>query len=617
MLLREVMLTDFLLVPADATIGRLKNFSAAFQPAYVIIQTKKGYYLLHANDVEILAHESEESQSLEFAVGDRFEMSPGVDAFVGADEAPDKCVVIDDDGGVIGLFDVARGDVLNIIRGDGKPSEHEILGPYHLCADFPEKIGVGQTASLLLHISKSALFGQDLELALRKGETIEALIRARNGLAVEGTGEGILTITDEDDPLPIRFKLRGKKSGIARIDIFAFCKGQPLGKISLSPRVVEMKETDEIFREEVSEKLAVTYPSQADLTLLIFESGEKHEPVLNFRLTAAEPSMGYNFTGFNPVRLKTDPAQYFRELFADIENLSLKTAKDREVAEFRLERKGNLLFEQLIPDDLKPVLWSLQSHIRSVQILSEEAWIPWELCKLQGKDGNGTVDGPFFCEAFAMTRWMPGISRKPALKLNRIGLVVPGDSGLKEATNEKQFIMSLADANRKVDIIPAETLEVAKAMKSGNYDCWHFSGHGVAHHTEPNRSRILLEKREVLYPEDISGAVCNLGKAHPMVFLNACQTGRGAFSLTHMGGWAARFLKAGAAAFVGTHWSVYDESASQFCETFYDRILNGTTVGEAAREARLSIRKPGEPTWLAYTVFGDPVACVKRSSLIV
>ena len=39
--------------------------------------------------------------------------------------------------------------------------------------------------------------------------------------------------------------------------------------------------------------------------------------------------------------------------------------------------------------------------------------------------------------------------------------------------------------------------------------------------------------------------VANLGLAKPLVVLNACQIGRSAMSLTDIGGWAARFLRAG------------------------------------------------------------------------
>jgi hypothetical protein len=36
----------------------------------------------------------------------------------------------------------------------------------------------------------------------------------------------------------------------------------------------------------------------------------------------------------------------------------------------------------------------------------------------------------------------------------------------------------------------------------------------------------------------------------------------------------------------------------------------GDPVGKAAHEARLGIRATGDPTWLAYTVFADPLATI-------
>lgn len=608
MLLYEVMSDDFIVVPEGSGGERLKAFYRGLKPAYVIFPSKEGYYLLSSLEVEELLTAPAGPQTLGKTLEDRFVLSPTMNAFVNADDAPDRCVVTDEDE-VIGFFDATQGAVLNIKRGAHPESaEYEIAEPYRLCADFPEKIGLGDTVSLLVSISRNALCDENLGFSLRAGDTVELIVRVRSGLSLVGNGEGRLSITDEDEPLPIQFKIRGDEEGIAGIDIFAFCQGQPLGKISISPSVVKMYDTDAVVRDDVSRKLAAINRNQAELTLLIFEEGDRSAPILNFYLYAPEPSLEHNYTRFTPVDLKTDPLRYVEGLFLDIEQLPMESTKDREIAEFKLAVKGNLLFEQLIPDELKSVLWSMKDHIRSVQVLSDEAWIPWELCKLQGQDGNGIIDGPFFCEAFAITRWMQNIGRKPVLSMNNVGVVVPGDSGLNEAEKEKRFILSLANESRKVSLIPAETLKVAKAMQSGAYDCWHFSGHGVAHQSEPNRSRIILEDNEVMHPEDISGTVCNMGKPNPLVFLNACQTGRGAFSLTHVGGWAARFLKAGVGAFVGTYWSVQDDSAYLFCKTFYGELLKGSNVGDATRKARLSIRKSGDPTWLAYTVYGDPIA---------
>jgi len=250
-----------------------------------------------------------------------------------------------------------------------------------------------------------------------------------------------------------------------------------------------------------------------------------------------------------------------------------------------------------------------------VVVQSEDPWIPWELCKLQGKKEGRVVEGPFMCEAFAMTRWISREGRRrefqPELTLKRMALVTPGDSGLPMAASERDYVLSLANGGRKVEPIPAKSVEIMDALAKGQYDGWHFTGHGGFVPPDPNRSVILLENEEELTPEDLSGEVKNLGIAKPLVFLNACQVGRSAMSLTGIGGWAEQFLDAGAAAFIGAYWSVYDQPAHDFSRAFYKRLLAGTPIGQAVQEARKEIKPLGYPTWLAYTVFANPWAVVR------
>jgi hypothetical protein len=48
---------------------------------------------------------------------------------------------------------------------------------------------------------------------------------------------------------------------------------------------------------------------------------------------------------------------------------------------------------------------------------------------------------------------------------------------------------------------------------------------------------------------------------------------------------------------------------------FYHATLGGHTLEEAARQARDAIRdNPGGPTWLAYTLYGDPAAMVNTAT---
>ncbi|GHO90758.1 hypothetical protein KSF_008060 [Reticulibacter mediterranei] len=199
---------------------------------------------------------------------------------------------------------------------------------------------------------------------------------------------------------------------------------------------------------------------------------------------------------------------------------------------------------------------------------------------------------------------------KPSLKLSNLALVVPTDSALAFATNERDYLLSLATKGRNVTCVPATFLELREALASGLYNGWHFAGHGSFYGPDPNLSEIYLENRESLTPEDLSGVVSNVGGAKPFIFFNACQIGRSALSLTGIGGWARQFLHIGASAFIGPYWSISDKPAYDFTRALYSRLFTGIPIGKAVQEARSIIKREGDPTWLAYTVFADPLATI-------
>jgi CHAT domain-containing protein len=222
---------------------------------------------------------------------------------------------------------------------------------------------------------------------------------------------------------------------------------------------------------------------------------------------------------------------------------------------------------------------------------------------------------------------LPDLQAKPVLSLRNVALVQPTDSNLEHAGAEREYLEKLgAEGGWNVTSIAARRKDVLEAMKSGTYDAWHFVGHGEVDPTKPNRSLIHLEEGEDLKPSMLAmGSVMNLGKAQPLVFLNACETGESISGLTGPAGWAERFLKAawdaahqsnGAAAFLGAYWPIRSDSAFAFAQAFYDEILgrNGgeaKTVGRAVLAARKTIKKEEDPTWLAYTVFAHPLARVE------
>ncbi len=78
--------------------------------------------------------------------------------------------------------------------------------------------------------------------------------------------------------------------------------------------------------------------------------------------------------------------------------------------------------------------------------------------------------------------------------------------------------------------------------------------------------------------------------------------------MTTTGGFAKSFIEARAGAFVSSLWSILDEPASEFTEAFYNALLAGKTLAEAAIAGRDRARSAGDATWLAYVVYGNPAA---------
>lgn len=342
-----------------------------------------------------------------------------------------------------------------------------------------------------------------------------------------------------------------------------------------------------------------------DLTVLVRYVQTEGRGSLRFTLFFRDASREGNFEEHGPIIFEREPEAYFQTLIEDIEKPAGAQATPEALAR-RLAGKGKRLSEELLPDSLRRRLWELREQVQTVQIFSEEPWIPWELLKLSGDAGE---PGPFLGEAFAISRGLRGTREASCLPLSQLAVVIPRDSGLRHAEAERRLLLGLRGDDRRVEEIPARTEAVAGALDGGSYDGWHFAGHGAARGTDPQRWRLQLEELETLHADDLEGAA-HLQGHRPLVFLNGCRTARGGLSLTSLGGWAQGFLRAGAGAFLGAQWEVGDEPALAFAEVFYPALLAGEPAGEAVRQARLALRDrfPGDPAWLAYTLFANPSA---------
>jgi hypothetical protein len=503
---------------------------------------------------------------------------------------------------------VAVTDDLEVFWGaadPGPPAAHpdEVVG-VGVRVEHPTFVVVGDRFSLVVSVTSDLATADVVPVAAAVGDQLDVVVSPRSGVVADGPSEGQLTVGGAGSGPAIQVRLRAAAVGPGIVTVYVFRDRRELGSLTATFDVLA-DETVVVAPEVKTAPLGPGQQAAADLELLVFEQRDAlGRPQLLYRLNARDPDLGLNLAPFGPVALDTEPSGILGNFYNEIEGLKVGTPEQRAVAAERLRAIGAALFEQLFPPDLRALLWSLRDRITTVQVQSEEPWVPWEICRLTGTQDGRVVEGEFLCEKFELTRWRPGQALRPRLTLTNLGLIVPPDSGLTSAEAEAAALRCLAREGRVVVDVPADYVAVRLALGSGRHDGIHFCGHGgFPDRTNPERAHIELAGRTKLQPSDLSGAAANLGQTTPLVFLNACQTGRQAPALTGVGGWVNALMKAGAGAFVGTHWEVDDELALAFARTFYARLDEGATVAAAARAARLAIRDSGDPTWLAYTVF--------------
>jgi hypothetical protein len=352
-----------------------------------------------------------------------------------------------------------------------------------------------------------------------------------------------------------------------------------------------------------------------DLEMLVSGGGPGPCIGLTCVLRASDPALQLKYQKYS-ISFTSSPEPHIAGHCKELGRLPLGTDEERAVARRRLSAFGKYLWK-LLPADLQERFWSLQHRIRTVQILSDESFIPWELLKLQGPRANEPEEGPFLGEAFAVTRWLQGfLPETTELPMRRIGLIVPSESYAQGAREEREDLLALGASKlgrdvreRTVHEITARTHPVLQSLAAGDCDGWHFAGHGKARGESPGLWEIHLEEDQRLRPNDLQ-EVAGLGGKRPLVFLNACETGGSGRDLLGLGGWPASFLAAGAGAFLGTYWTVSGDAARAFSQGFYRRFLSGVPMGEAVRQTRQEVRArfPGDPAWLAYTAFAHPLA---------
>ena len=477
-----------------------------------------------------------------------------------------------------------------------------------------DKVALGQRCTLRVAVTqrpvREELEGGVMILAVPpRAESIivDVLVTAEDFEIVGDECRPLVVPLDRDSE-PILFQMVPRSTGEKKVKVEFFQEFRYVGGVTTTTTVVmpaEMAGAKQVSTQGVIGLQRDASPP--DLTILITESKSDGDQ-MRYRFKLHSPANGlFYYTVHEELSFSGSPSKWMEGLYRELGALGAE-ASPEDIAE-TLSTIGSDLYEKLFPRELKEI-WKqrIRGRVRSIMIISDEPWIPWEIIKpFYETEAGDIVEDDFLCSSYLLTRWLAGPSPPSLIEIRRGALIAPVVSKLPNVQQESAFLMrSLGD----VEEIEPRLATVRRLLKTGGFQLIHFACHGSFDPEEHEQSVLYLQGRDKLKSRDIAGERRNFGKDRPFVFINACQTARADFSLVGIGSWADKFIKANSSGFLGSSWEVNDELAYRFSRSFYSALLEGKTVGEAMIRARLEIRHEPDPTWLAYTLYADPLAKV-------
>ncbi|MCI4674166.1 DUF7379 domain-containing protein [Candidatus Mycolicibacterium alkanivorans] len=500
----------------------------------------------------------------------------------------------------------------------------------HLTAQMPDRVKLGGTVTVTCTLSHEGVivnagetFGE-IEGFFPRDPNRAVVIQLIPMINAEIVGEGRVSIAmpKSGHVAPLFFDFIPTQLGSCEVWVVARQGELPLLSLSLKA-VVEQELSGEPTTRPAEAGVPVAPPAEAERAqvLTIFETVDGNK--VRYEYDMFDESLDISTHGVSPDL--GDREQYVKGLFAEIEATRLNSQEDANNFLENLQDIGSNLFTQIFPENLQRELWKHRDDLKRLVVRSSEPFIPWELIHLKDPDAAARPQAALFLGQLGLVRWLnlPKVGYLPRTLRRRHGRVRSlcakyGNrytSTLAQIEEEEKFLKD------KLDATPVDPTAGAlrKMLNEGDFDIFHFAGHGLAKQDGSKQTVIQLGDvkqadgnfKGIFFSDDNVRANAELnkdGSGGPLVFLNACQVGQQNIELGSMGGFAHAFLGGGAGAFVSTLWSVGDKLARTFGEEFYKQLLAGETVSAAVRLAREAGRQSPDISWLAYVVYANPSA---------
>jgi len=468
--------------------------------------------------------------------------------------------------------------------------------PGYLTVDLPEQVLVGSAFSIEVRVTgiRHPLSAEFDRSALRSDRVLTVTVSAP-GLQPLGDLRCELLVPASGDSSPVEFGFRRLTPGPQHLVVRAYVQSTFVAEISTC-MWAKGGASAETGRREVSLTTMTPVPGEVTMEVSAMPGNRHHVRLIAGGTVDLEASQ----------HLVGEPRQAVENLVAELRRFAEgKSGFSTPAAKRnRLKNLGVDLWRQAVPEAIQQQFWDLGADtVRSFRIVSDVDTLPWEL--LYPLDTGH--DRGFLVDQFPVTRQTGQQAPTPHLPLRSAAFVVSKRAPVnseKEILRIKELLgAGVPDRGRITSLS-----EIAATLKAPP-GLLHFS----CHHdfSEEAGARLRLDEGP-FRPTDLATAAAlrSLAGAAPIVFFNACRSAGETLSLTQPMGWARQFMEAGAGAFIGTLWPVASEPALAFAEAFYDSLVPGrqqlSTAMSAARDAVSG--DDGDPTRLAYTVYGDPNA---------
>jgi hypothetical protein len=499
------------------------------------------------------------------------------------------------------LYDTEFGSVQGGSQGfpvSGVPSL-DVPQPWRLVAELVDQTSPGQILPLHVQLAPGA---EGAGVPLRAflvppgGARLTVTVHAP-GLANLGPLQQDVTLTPGRESDVLLFRLKAGSPGLHTVTVRAFRDGTYLGEVRCQVSVEPGSATrDGQPRVAVLSSLAA---NDGEITLQVLRGDSPG--TYSFQLLGSTP--------YAPelIRMRAgDPSGPTERIYQELRAMASRSQAggpaDAARARDRLRSLGVQLWAAAVPEEVRRQFWAEAGRVGAVTILGEHDAVPWEL--MYPLDGSQEGDG-FLAEWLPIVRQAYGQQRVPELSLDRATFVVPPGSPAEAAQEVAALRARLGAAVLDGGVLSHGTA-LTSLINDGLSGLLHFACHnafsGAGSKVEMGDGP--FDPLDLAYASQARA----LRGTQPLVFFNACRSAGEIdwFSL-HLG-WAQQFLQAGAGAFVGTLWAVRSDSALEFADAFYrDLVGAGEPLGRASLRARQAIRdRDGDPTWLAYAVYGSP-----------